>query len=195
MSGLAVFLDRDGTINVKAPAGSYIQSPDQLELLAGASGAIRALNDAGRLVVVVTNQRGIALGRMTEDDLAAVHAKLARRLAAQAGAHLDAILHCPHDIGRCRCRKPAPGLIDAACRRLPQIDLGRSVLIGDSAADVGAGRRAGVATIRLGKDAADLSDAVDRLLSGRQATRPRGRWPGDARARMTQTKGLHSVVR
>ena len=72
----AVFLDRDGTINVKAPEGEYITRPEQLRLLPGAGEGIRMLNRAGVPVVVITNQRGIALGRMDEADLAAVHSRL-----------------------------------------------------------------------------------------------------------------------
>jgi D-glycero-D-manno-heptose 1,7-bisphosphate phosphatase len=66
----AVLLDRDGTVNVKAPEGEYITHPEQLQLLPGAAKAIKTLNDALVTVVIVTNQRGIALGRMTEDDSA-----------------------------------------------------------------------------------------------------------------------------
>ena len=75
-----VFLDRDGTINRKAPEGDYIRSPDQLVLLDGVAGAISRLRASGALVVVVTNQRGVARGLMTLDDLAEVH----RQLAAHA---------------------------------------------------------------------------------------------------------------
>src|ERR1700752_1585931 len=95
----AVLLDRDGTINVKAPEGDYITAPGELELLPGAGRAIAMLNRAGVPVAVVTNQRGIALGRMTDQDLDLIHARLRELLAAE-GAFVDAFFHCPHDIGQ-----------------------------------------------------------------------------------------------
>ena len=162
MTFSAAFLDRDGTINVKAPEGEYIERPSEVTLLPGAAEAIRSLNDAGIPVVVVTNQRGIALGRMTEEDLADVHARLSALLAAE-GARIDALYHCPHDKGVCDCRKPGTALLERAAAE-HGIDLARSVLIGDSESDVEAGRRVGARTVLLGRDAASLRDAVQDLL-------------------------------
>ena len=170
------FLDRDGTINRKAPEGDYVKGPDELELLPGAAAAVRALNDAGLLAVVVTNQRGIALGRMGEDDLAAVHERLAADLASAAGARLDAIYHCPHDDAACDCRKPRTGMFRDARRDFPQIDFARSVVIGDSWRDVEAGRALGARTVLIGSDgdrgradalAASLREAVELVVGGR----------------------------
>ena len=163
--GGAAFLDRDGTINAKAPEGEYVTSPDQVTLLPGAARAVRALNDAGVVTVVVTNQRGIALGRMSERDLHAVHERLAVLLDEEAGAHLDKILHCPHDEGVCDCRKPGIGLLRRAAVELPGLSLENSVMIGDSESDVEAGRAAGMRTIRLGRDARDLREAIERVLA------------------------------
>jgi D-glycero-D-manno-heptose 1,7-bisphosphate phosphatase len=162
--GAVAFLDRDGTINHKASAGEYVTDPADMRVLDGAAAAIRRLNDAGVPVIVVTNQRGIALGLMSERDLEAVHACLAELLDAEAGARLDAILHCPHERGTCSCRKPAPGLLLEAAARWPSIDLGSSTMVGDSQADVEAGRAVGATTIRLGVDAGDLAAAVDLAL-------------------------------
>ena len=162
--GGAAFLDRDGTINVKAPEGDYVKSPEEVTLLPGAARAVRALNDARVPAVVVTNQRGIALGRMSERDLQAVHERLAALLDAEAGARLDTILHCPHDEGVCDCRKPGIGLLRRAAAELPGLRLENSVIIGDSESDVEAGRAAGMRTIRLGRDARDLRDAIERVL-------------------------------
>src|SRR3954462_760083 len=92
---VAALLDRDGTINVKAPEGEYVTRPDEVELLPGAAEAIAALNAASVAVMVITNQRGIALGRMTEEDLAGIHARLSAELEAEAGARIDAFFHCP----------------------------------------------------------------------------------------------------
>jgi D-glycero-D-manno-heptose 1,7-bisphosphate phosphatase len=160
------FLDRDGTINAKPPEGEYIKRPDELRLLPGAAEAIRRLNDAGLRVIVVTNQRGIALGRMTEEDLEDVHRELAVRLRAAAEARVDAFFYCPHDRRQCTCRKPATGMFIQARERFPGISFAQSAMIGDSATDVEAGRALGMLTLRLGADVPDLSAAVDQLTPG-----------------------------
>lgn len=148
----AAFLDRDGTLNVKAPPGRYITSPDRLELLAGAADAVAALNRAGVVTVLVTNQRWLARPGSDPgsdpDGYPAVHRRLVELLAA-AGARLDATYHCPHDLDSCACRKPRPGMLLAAARDLG-LDLRRAVMIGDADSDVEAGLRAGTATIRIG---------------------------------------------
>jgi D-glycero-D-manno-heptose 1,7-bisphosphate phosphatase len=154
-----VFLDRDGTINVKAPEGDYVKSWAEFEFLPGAAGAVRALRDAGRRVVIVTNQRGIALGRMTEDDLSGIH----ERMLEQTGP-VDAIYHCPHDEGECDCRKPLPGMLVRAEEEVPGVDLSRAVMIGDSETDMQAGAAAGARGILIGRDAGSLADAVEELL-------------------------------
>lgn len=160
----AAFLDRDGTINEKAPEGHYIEAPSEVTLLPGAAQAIRCLNEAGIKVIVVTNQRGIALGRMSEGDLAAVHEELMGQLNEAGGACIDAFFFCPHDEGECDCRKPGTGLFRQARERYPWIDFERSVMIGDSRSDVEAGQALGMQTVRIGGDVSDLVTAVDRLL-------------------------------
>jgi D-glycero-D-manno-heptose 1,7-bisphosphate phosphatase len=168
-----VMLDRDGTINRKAPDGEYVKDPSELDLLPGAAQAIARLNEAGVPVAVVTNQRGIALGRMTMDDLEAVHAELVERLA-DADARVDAMFVCPHERNECDCRKPAPGLLQAALRRFGAAPR-EAVMVGDSASDVEAGLRAGTWTVQLvpagvptDADAVadDLRHAVDLVLGG-----------------------------
>jgi histidinol-phosphate phosphatase family protein len=141
-----VFLDRDGVINRKQPEGHYVTGPAQLELLPGAAEAIARLNRSGRKVIVVTNQRGIAQGLMSEADLAEIHAHLRAELA-RSGAHLDAIFHCPHSRGECTCRKPATGMIEAAFRQFPGANPHNSILIGDTLSDIQCGRAAGMRTI------------------------------------------------
>jgi D-glycero-D-manno-heptose 1,7-bisphosphate phosphatase len=145
----AVFLDRDGTINVKAPEGEYITRPEQLQLLAGAAEGIRMLNRAGVPVAVITNQRGIALGRMSETDLMTVHTRL-RELLSEQDASIDAIFYCPHEKGVCACRKPGTLLLRRARGFLGLATLQHTVMIGDSCSDVEAGRRAGARTVLLG---------------------------------------------
>ncbi len=171
--GSTAFLDRDGTINVGAAAGDYVTSPDQIALLPGAAAAIGRLNRLPARVVVVTNQRGIALGLMSEADLAAVNARLEELLAAE-GARVDAIFHCPPAKGECDCRKPGPGMFRRAAAEVPGVRLEGAAMVGDSASDVEAGARLGLTTVRLGKAAAgepsadrqvrDLAAAVAWLL-------------------------------
>ena len=173
--GRTAFLDRDGTINESPPEGEYVTSPEGIRLLPGAAEAIRRLNEHPAKVVVVTNQRGIALGRMTEADLSAVHERLEAELARE-GAHLDAILHCPHHEGMCECRKPGPGMFERAAREIDGVELAGAAMVGDTARDVEAGRRLGLTTVRLGgtgggeptadHEAADLLGAVRRLIDG-----------------------------
>jgi D-glycero-D-manno-heptose 1,7-bisphosphate phosphatase len=164
------FLDRDGTINRKPREGEYVLDPGQLELLPGAADAIRRLNESGWRVIVVTNQRGIARGLMSEDDLASVHERLLELLRGD-GARIDRIYHCPHEAGTCDCRKPGTGLLERARKDDPEIAFERAVMIGDSRIDVDAGRAAGIRTIAIGsasgasQQAADLDAAVSEVLS------------------------------
>ncbi len=165
------FLDRDGTINVKAPEGAYVTTPDAVELLPGAGEAIGRLNAAGVPVVVVTNQRGVALGHMTEADLSAVHRRL-DELLAREGARVDRYEHCPHEKDSCACRKPRTLMLERAARSLA-VDPADGAMIGDAASDVAAGRAVGATTIRLGivdhaadHSAADLRSAVEWILDG-----------------------------
>ena len=169
----AVFLDRDGTLNVKALEG-YVTRPDDLVLLPGAAAAVRRLNERGVPVLLVTNQRCIARGLLSDAGYAAVAARL-RRLLAAAGARLDSEYVCPHDAGHCDCRKPLPGLLRRAVLDRPGLDLRRCALVGDTESDVAAGRAVGAATIRLAPmgtssaadaTAPDLAAAVGLLLTG-----------------------------
>jgi D-glycero-D-manno-heptose 1,7-bisphosphate phosphatase len=128
-----LFLDRDGVINAAPPEGDYIRSWDEFRLLPEVVDWIRLFKAAGYLVIVVTNQRGIALGRMTEAELAALHERMRSELAAQ-GAVLDDIFYCPHAEGACDCRKPRPGMIVEAQRKW-DIDLAGSLLVGDGERD------------------------------------------------------------
>lgn len=163
------FLDRDGTINEKAGEGDYIKGPGELALLPGAAAAIRRLNDAGVSAIVVTNQRALALGLISQRELDAIHRELAGRLEAAAGAHIDAFFHCPHDLGECDCRKPGPGMFMQARERFPWIELERSAMIGDGDGDVEAGRRLEMTTLQIGVDVPDLATAVDELLGSEGA--------------------------
>lgn len=150
-----VFLDRDGTLNVKPPDGEYIERPETLELLPSAAQAVRMLNRAGLWTGVVTNQRGVALGRMSTEDLDAVHERL-RHLLHLGGAFVDAIYVCPHAIDACDCRKPQPGLLLRAQSENPALDFARAAIVGDSPSDVLAGRRLGLRTVLISEGEGDL---------------------------------------
>lgn len=164
-----VFLDRDGTINVRVDG--YVRGPAELELLPGAGAAVAALNGSGVRVVVLTNQRGLATGDLTQVQLDEVHRALAERLE-RWGAHVDAILVCPHDEGSCDCRKPLPGLFHAALRAAPWAHPSRCVMVGDMASDVIPALSLGIRAILVGGEppdpswerAQDLQGAVGRLL-------------------------------
>jgi D-glycero-D-manno-heptose 1,7-bisphosphate phosphatase len=170
----AAFLDRDGVINRKAREGGYVTRWEEMEILPGVAEAIALLNQAGLRVIVVSNQRCVAKGLVTAADLEALHHRMCEVLAS-AGATIDAIYYCPHEEEpACRCRKPQPGMLFDAARE-HDIDLSLSWIIGDSKADVEAGRSAGCRTAliagsdeskRLQPDvvAASLLDAVQQIL-------------------------------
>ena len=144
MSGRTAFLDRDGTINVKPPDHEYVTSPEEFHYLPGAEEAIQLLAEAGWRVVVVTNQRGIALGRMTAEAVDRIHRVLMELPVA-------AVYVCPHEKGTCDCRKPGTGLFLQAQRDLPEIEFARSVVIGDAPSDIAAGEGLGCRTILVGE--------------------------------------------
>ncbi|MFA5072411.1 MAG: HAD family hydrolase [Nitrospirota bacterium] len=146
----AVFLDRDGTVNKEV---GYLTDLQDLALIPGAGTAIRKLNQAGFLVVLVTNQSGVARGYFTEDFVQNTHERLVQMLREE-GAWLDGIYYCPHHpsagnapyVTVCECRKPATGLIDCAVHDL-NIDKTRSYMVGDKWIDVELGQRAGIRTV------------------------------------------------
>lgn len=165
-----VFLDRDGTLNVRVPR--YVTSPAELRLLPGAAAAVAALNRSGARVVLVTNQRGLATGELDPQQLEQVHGALRHRLL-RSGARLDAVLVCPHDEGTCRCRKPAPGLFEQALGAAPWADPARCVMVGDMVSDVVPAAGLGMRTVLVEptgdtatgwESARSLPDAVRRLL-------------------------------
>jgi len=179
-----VFLDRDGVVNEKMPEGQYVASCEEFRLLPGAVEAIARLNRTGLRVILVSNQRGIALGLYTGADVDAIHAWL-RNFLGSRGARLDGVYYCPHDKGECDCRKPMSGLFEQAVRNFPDIDAQSSMMIGDSLSDMEFGRRLGMLCILIEGDparrkpgieqargladftCASLAEAVDLLLDAR----------------------------
>ena len=140
----AVFLDRDGVLNVLRRA-DYVKTPAELVLLSGAADAVRQLNALGLPVFVISNQQGVAKSLMTAADLDAVDAALRSALDRDApGARLAASYYCPHGASdACACRKPQPGLIEQAARE-HHLDLARSFFVGDAPTDALAAHAAGV---------------------------------------------------
>ena len=180
-----VFLDRDGVINRKTPEGQYVTAWQYFELLPHVPEAIARLNQAGLKVIVVTNQRGIALGLYTSADVDHIHTQLQLRLA-ECDAHIDAFYYCPHDKASCNCRKPLPGLFEQAQAQFPGITAATSIIIGDSLSDIQFGSNLGMQSIFIQGDesaqqhqkpgaqkAAELAnqtfpslvEAVDKILS------------------------------
>lgn len=182
----AVFFDRDGTLCELVP---LLHRIEDLRLLPGAAEAVRRLNRADCLAVVVTNQPVVAHGLCTPDEINRIHARMETLLAEQDAA-LDGIYYCPHhpDAGypgeatdlkvSCKCRKPGGEMVQRAARDL-NIDLARSAFVGDSTADVETGRRLGLRTVLVqtgnaGRDGkfstqsdatcADVAEAVDLIL-------------------------------
>lgn len=143
------FLDRDGVINCKPPEGDYVKRSEEFKLLPMVADAIRLLNTAGIRIIIVTNQRGIARGIMTEADLNEIHSKMVAELA-KAGAQIDAIYYCPHEDGQCNCRKPQIGLFLRAKEDFPDIDFSQSFVIGDSVVDMEAAFRLGSCKLLVG---------------------------------------------
>jgi len=148
----AVFLDRDGVLNSDI---GYVHRPDQIVWIDGAMDAVKACNDAGVLVFVISNQAGVAQGYYDESAVKALHEWMARQLA-RVGAHVDAFEFCPHHedaaVARyrrpCRRRKPEPGMILDLLDRWP-VERARSLLIGDKSSDIAAGEAAGIRSFRF----------------------------------------------
>ena len=176
----AVFLDRDNTVIVDMEFSTDLAG---LRPLPGALRALRRLQEAGYLLIVVTNQSGVARGRFSEERLRGFHEHFLRRFE-RSGVRLAGIYYCPHYAEgevpeysiACDCRKPQPGLLLRAARELG-VDLKRSWMVGDRPADIGAGRAAGCRTIRVGNaewaesdpradfETPDLARAAETILT------------------------------
>ena len=182
----AIFLDRDGTMNVSK---GFISNADDLELIPGIIEAIKAINKSGALAIVITNQPVIARGECSFEELHNIHNKL-KTLLGEKGAFVDDIFYCPHHPDKgfegevpelkfdCECRKPKTGMIDEAVDKY-NIDLSKSYMVGDSTMDLELARNAGVKSVLVdtgfagndGKydrscdiEAKDLLDAVEKII-------------------------------
>jgi D-glycero-D-manno-heptose 1,7-bisphosphate phosphatase len=167
MLGKAIFLDRDGTINIDK---GFVHKPEDFEFLPRAVSALRLLRESfpGWKIIIVTSQSGIARGYYTEEDYKNLRSHVNRELEKQ-GIALDAEYFCPHhEQGKppyntpCDCRKPKPGMLIKAARE-HSIDLAKSYMIGDKWADVRAGSSVGCHSIlvKTGKAGDDKENKVD----------------------------------
>lgn len=156
----AVFIDRDDTLAKDVP---YCDDPDKFEIYPYVPASIARLNEAGYLVIVITNQSGINRGYFTEDTLSRIHDRMKKEVA-MGGGHIDDIFFCPHTPDEhCGCRKPEIGMGLAAIRKY-DVDPSLSFMIGDHDKDVEFGRRLGCkASIKV-DDEYTFSDAVDTIL-------------------------------
>ena len=182
----AIFLDRDGTMNVSK---GFISKADDLELIPGTIDAIKAINKSGALAIVITNQPVIARGECSFGELHNIHNKL-KTLLGEKGAFVDDIFYCPHHPDKgfegevpelkfdCECRKPKTGMIDEAVKKY-NIDLSKSYMVGDSTMDLETARNAGIKSVLVntgfagndGKydrscdiEADNLFDAVEKII-------------------------------
>ncbi|MHA1344155.1 MAG: D-glycero-beta-D-manno-heptose 1,7-bisphosphate 7-phosphatase [Promethearchaeota archaeon] len=141
----AVFLDRDGVINVEV---NYLSDPKDLKLIEGTIEALKILKKKGYLLIIVTNQSAIARGYFDERTLKKIHSKL-KEILKKNHIEIDEIYYCPHHpdfTGECDCRKPKPGMIFKA-RDEFNIDLQQSYMVGDTLKDIEAGKNAGCKTV------------------------------------------------
>ena len=163
----AAFLDRDGVLNVDH---GYAFRPDHIEWVAGALEAVRLLNESGYIVIVVTNQSGVARGLYDEVAVRQLHIHMQDVLHGQ-GAFVDAFYYCPHHpdgtvqeyADQCSCRKPSTGMLEQAAREWP-IDRSRSFLIGDRDADMAAAAAFTIRGVKFDLRTDRLLDLVRRQL-------------------------------
>jgi D-glycero-D-manno-heptose 1,7-bisphosphate phosphatase len=160
-----VILDRDGVLN-KEVDGGYISTPERFQWIPGSLDALVKFRSLGLRISVATNQSGVGRGKMSESDLLAVHQKMTSD-ACSAGGSIDEIFYCPHSPSeQCACRKPAPGLVNAAIDR-SGISAAQTLVIGDDVRDLEAAKVAGVrsALVRTGKGARHASLAISEGIA------------------------------
>jgi len=156
-----IFLDRDGVINKNPAEHDYVRNWEGFEFLPGAKEAIKLLTRNNYQVYIVTNQRGVAQGLMSEDDLKDIHNRMSEELRKEGGIIND-IYYCPHNHNECHCRKPQPGMLLRAARKY-HIDLSRAVMIGDRQTDVEAGEAVGCRSLLIRPGEALLDKVIELL--------------------------------
>lgn len=162
MKNIAFFLDRDGVINKERK--DYVKDNNEFEIIDGSLEAIKLIKENGFFVVIITNQSAINRGIISIEKLSSIHKLLSDRLEIEFKTRIDGIYFCPHTPEEnCQCRKPKPGLLLQAAKEL-NIDLEKSVMIGDSQKDVDAARAVKCKSILL-KNNEKLIDVSKNHLS------------------------------
>jgi D-glycero-D-manno-heptose 1,7-bisphosphate phosphatase len=162
-SGRCVFFDRDGIVNAAPGADRYVLCWEEFHLLPEFVEALRVVRAHGYQAVIVTNQRAVARGLLSAVEVEAMHRRLQDLLWKNYRLDLLDVQYCPHDVGECECRKPAPGMLKAMALK-HDLDLAASWMVGDAETDIEAGRRAGCRTIRVNGDEA-VSKADWRVVA------------------------------
>ncbi len=142
-----IFIDRDGVINNELP-GTYVLSQDQFVFSEGVLRAFKILAEKFYRIFVVSNQRGVGKGLMSLEDLHSIHNEMQKEVVA-SGGRIDKIYYCTEIDGKCFDRKPNPGMAIKAVKDFPEIDLAKSIMIGNKAGDMRFGRSAGMHTVFL----------------------------------------------
>ena len=164
-----IILDRDGVLNEKAPRANYVRTWEEFKWLPGAKESLRALNQAGFRVIVVSNQAGVNRGAMTEADLLEIHRRMVKE-TERAGGRIDAIYYCPHDWDEgCECRKPKPGMLFQAQRDFT-LDLSRILFIGDDERDAQAADAAGCLSA-LVSDQKPLAAVINEVIANSKGSK------------------------
>mgnify|MGYP001161472048 FL=1 len=157
-----LFLDRDGVINRKLE-GRYVTNFSEFEFIKNSDSAIRKLHKIFKRILIVTNQQGIGKGLMTEDDLNFLHQKMQRELNSDYNL-IDKIYFCPCLEGdSCNCRKPKTGMFENAMLDFPDIQIEKSILVGDSDSDIEAGKKFGLSTVKV-NETFTLSDWLKSII-------------------------------
>ncbi|MDD5159226.1 MAG: D-glycero-beta-D-manno-heptose 1,7-bisphosphate 7-phosphatase [Sulfuricurvum sp.] len=161
MSHKALFLDRDGVVNVEK---NYLHKIEDFELMDGIVEVCRTYQEKGYLIIIVTNQSGISRGYYSEEDFARLSQWMVEHFR-ELGVYITHIYHCPHHEsidGACECRKPEPGMFLSAQKKY-DLDMKHSVMIGDNERDIEASLKAGVGMNILLSAEAEISKA-DRII-------------------------------
>ena len=172
-NGALAFIDRDGVLNFGSP--NYINSPEELQIIAGSKEALQALRTRGYRIVIVTNQSAIMRGIWGEDTIHSIHKKLQEEVG-----EIDVLMTCPHrNRDQCGCRKPRPGMLNYASELIrneshsktdwwgakPQPIHPLDLMVGDRESDMGAGWAVGARLFKVEEDVG-ITSVIDRIIQG-----------------------------
>ncbi len=164
-----IILDRDGVLNEKAPRAQYVRNWAEFKWLPGVKESMCQLNEAGFRIIIVSNQAGVARGAMTEQDLHEIHHRMVKEVQ-QSGGRVDAIYYCPHDWDEgCTCRKPKPGMLFQAQHDF-NLDLSRTVFIGDDERDGQAADAAGCLSA-LVSEKRTLAEIISEVITNSKTSK------------------------